>query len=565
MNQVSENSFLTNASHEDVVKQHLIPSNKRSVYTWESIVRTNTIQAPKDDDNGHALKKCLNALDLIAYGVGSTVGAGIFVTVGVVASRIAGPGILVSFLSAAFACFISAFCYAEFSVNLPVSGSAYTFSYVSLGELCGWFIGWNLTLEYSISASAVARGWAGYVAKLFAIFGLDLPDYVSGYPVNSLINISPLAVVIIALCTLILAFGVKDSARFNLVMTVINVSTILFIIITGALYVDTRNWEPFFPFGLKGAFAGAGTVFFSYIGFDSVTTLAGEVERPGRDLPLGIVGTLLIATVLYVAVSLVITGMVPYFRIDKNAPLAVAFSDVGLKWAATLIAIGSVTALTATTLCTLLGQPRIYYQMAKDGLFFRPFGRVSPKTQVPLFGTIVTGIVSSTLALLFDLDILTEMISIGTLLAFIVVCAGIVVVRFKQTASYAPKTQGVDAMRKWVIHFIIAFFCFSVVFSSFVKYDFPIWVIVISTVPLLCIMALLSLVRQTNVPLTFKCPLVPVVPLVGVLVNTFLIVQLPVDAMLRVLIWSFIGFAIYFGYGIRHSRLNSVLSPGELM
>jgi len=437
---------------------------------------------------------------------------------------------------------------------------------VALGEILGWFIGWNLTLEYSISASAVARGWAGYVARLFGMFGVSLPDYLSGYPVNKFINLSPLAVVIIVLCTIILALGVKDSARFNLVMTAINVTTIFFIIIVGSLYVDTRNWHPFLPFGLKGAFAGAGTVFFSYIGFDSVTTLAGEVERPGRDLPVGIVGTLLIATVLYIAVALVITGMVPYHLINKDAPLAVAFSDVGLKWAAIIIAFGSVTALTATTLCSLLAQPRIYYQMAKDGLFFRPFGKVSPKTQVPLFGTIVTGIVSSLLALLFDLDTLTEMISIGTLLAFTVVCAGIVVVRFKQATSYAPKAQvGSEAFRKWVIQFLIAFFSCSVVFSYFVKYDFPIWAIITSTVPLLFIMGALSMVRQTNIPLTFKCPLVPVVPLLGVLVNTFLIVQLPIDAMIRVLIWSFIGFAIYFGYGIRHSRLNSLPSTGELM
>jgi len=450
-----------------------------------------------------------------------------------------------------------------------MSGSAYTFSYVALGELIGWFIGWNLTLEYSISASAVARGWAGYMASLVTILsgdhhyvlppwlvGDDLPSYFP-HAISKWINISPLSVVIIFLCMCILIMGVKNSATFNLVITVLNVTTILFVIIVGALYVDKINWNPFFPFGWKGAFAGAGTVFFSYIGFDSVTTLAGEVRRPSRDLPIGIVGTLGIATSLYIGVSLVVTGMRPYADLSTSAPLAQAFQDRGVKWASIIVSVGGVTALVASVLCSLLGQPRIYYQMAKDGLLPPQFGHVNPRTQAPVFGTVVTGISASILALLLDLNTLADMISIGTLLAFTVVCGGIVVMRCRYPDNYdGPPAR----LARWntlpVTWLLCIFFLFAVGASFEVKFDAPWYSIVLTSIPLFVVLGMLWLRPQPGRPQTFQCPLVPLVPLVGILVNTFLIIQLNIDSIYRVIGWTAIGMAIYFGYGIRHSRLN---------
>jgi APA family basic amino acid/polyamine antiporter len=385
-----------------------------------------------------------------------------------------------------------------------------------------------------------------------------------------------LAVIIILACTIILLFGVKDSATFNLVITILNVITILFIIVLGAFYVDTSNWDPFLPFGMSGAFAGAGTVFFSYIGFDSVSSLAGEVKNPARDLPIGIVGTLLIATCLYVGVSLVITGMVKYSQIDHGAPLAVAFQDHGLKWAAIIIAIGSVTALTATTLCSLLGQPRIYYQMAKDGLIYPAFGTVNAKTQAPVFGTIVTGVLSSILALVLDLDTLADMISIGTLLAFTVVCAGVIVLRLDKNGDTALKIAKADSDRIYLLHgtspsrmrgldaipappLLFIFFVGCVFFSLVFKLGWPMWALAIPGTPMVAVWVILQLRKQVNLPTTFRCPLVPLLPLLGMLVNVFLILQLPAagEALIRVAVWSVVGFIIYFGYGIRHSKLNN--------
>jgi basic amino acid/polyamine antiporter, APA family len=320
--------------------------------------------------------------------------------------------------------------------------------------------------------------------------------------------------------------------------------------------VKLENWDPFFPFGAQGAFAGAGIVFFSYIGFDSVTTLAGEVARPSRDLPLGIVGTLSIATCLYVGVSLVVTGMVNYTEISVDSPLTDAFENIGLKWAAIIVAVGGVTALVASTLCSLLGQPRIYYQMAMDGLIPKRFGNVNPKTQVPVFGTLVTGVTSSILALCLELSTLTSMISIGTLLAFTVVCAGVIVMRCQ------PRGEGFQHYTMdWQKYFSIpamlfVYFLDAVLVSLGIKHSFEWWVLIILGIPILVLVVLFSLLPQPNKPTTFQCPLVPFFPLLGILVNTFLIVQLNIDSIYRVMVWTMLGMLIYFGYGIRHSKLN---------
>lgn len=346
-----------------------------------------------DGETKGSLKRTLTAVDLVAYGLGSTLGAGIYVTAGVAANEFAGPGVMFSFCLASLTCLFSAFCYAEFASRVPVSGSAYTFAYTCLGEGVAWFIGWNLTLEYGISASAVARGWASYVAQLFQDLGAPLPTWLHGAEVLGT-RISFLAVLIIAACTFVLLLGVKESARFNFIMTIVNVTIILFIVIVGATFVQGDNLTPLVreDKGLAGIVTAAGIVFFSYVGFDgarpsppfpfadppppfpwadplprpppAVSTLAGEVKNPQRDLPIGILGTLGGATLLYVVVSIVMTGMVPYHSIDKQSPLSSAFNTVGARWAAIVVAFGSITTLTATTLCSLFGQPRVYFRWA---------------------------------------------------------------------------------------------------------------------------------------------------------------------------------------------------------
>eukprot|EP01132_Coremiostelium_polycephalum_P009963 gene9963-12215_t len=553
---IDNNSTSTASSYNDNTP---LIKKRNSVYSINSLIRKYPYRSDSDEANGsgdgEGLKKCLGVLDIISYGVGSTVGAGVFVSIGIAIAVKAGPGTLLSFLFSAIACLISAFCYSEFSTRIPVSGSAYTFAYVALGEFAGWFIGWNLTLEYAISASAVARGWAGYFKSIFNIFGKDVPVWVTGYSVNSFINISPLAPIIIIVCTVILIFGVKDSARFNMVITCVNIVTILFFIILGSIYIDTSNWSPFLPYGMTGVFQGCSVVFFSYVGFDSVTTLAGEVKNPKRDLPLGIVSTLGIATTLYVGVTLVISGMVSYQQIDQESPLTKVFLSKGIKWAAMILSLGTLTSLTASTLCSLLGQPRIYLQMAKDGLFFQKFATVSKKSQVPIFGTVFTGVFASILAIVLDLDQLTNMISVGTLLAFTVVCAGVVVMRFRDE-------NGVDPNKIPTSLLLFVLFIFACLFGLSSGNDWNMGFQISFSVVMLAVMVVLFFRKQLDIPKTFKCPFNPIVPCLGIIVNSYFIMQLTIDSLYRVLIWTAVGASIYFGYGIRHSKLNELNSEG---
>eukprot|EP01027_Heterolobosea_sp_BB2_P016803 GEZU01023873.1.p1 GENE.GEZU01023873.1~~GEZU01023873.1.p1 ORF type:complete len:480 (-),score=170.02 GEZU01023873.1:76-1515(-) len=409
------------------------------------------------------------------------------------------------------------------------------------------FIGWNLTLEYSIGASAVARGWSGYFIHIFKDFNVTVPTWVYGYNWWKF-SFSPLSAAIIILCTIILLFGVKNSARVNMIITIVNIGLITFITIYGAFFVNKDNWKPFFPYGGAGAFRGASTVFFSYIGFDSVTTLAEEVAKPQRDLPIGIIGTLGIATGMYVAVSLVLTGMVKYSLLDPNAALSSAFAYHGVGWAAKLVDIGICTTVTATVLCSLMGQPRIFYRMAKDGLLFRFMSKLN-KHNVPVASTIISGVAAATLSLFFGLDSLTNMISIGTLLAFNVVCGGVVILRYK--------TQAHGARR--IVPLVLFFFVLCVIFSAIMIYvpHIPWWAAFPLALPLVACSVFIFFQKQAEdvAALKVKCPLVPFVPCAGMLINTYMIVQLPWDAFVRVIVWTSLGLAIYFGYGIRNSSL----------
>lgn len=536
-----------------------------SYYTWSSVFRRPSLSSLSDEGSDqNKLSRTLGIWDLIGYGIAGTVGTGIFVTVGQVANKEAGPAIIFSFLFAGIASLLSALCYSEFATRIPVSGSAYSFAYISLGEIVGWFVGWNLTLEYAFSASAVSRGWTGYLDSALQNMGYTMPRWLVGYNIfpSLALSLSPLSSAVCIGCTIILLFGIKDSSRFNMVITAINIVVIFFVIILGSFYVDSSNYNPFFPYGIQGTWNGVATVFFSYIGFDSVTTLAGEVKNPERALPLGVVGTLIGVTVLYISVGLVVTGMVPYAQMSTSAPLSEAFSFVGLKWASIIIGIASVTTMTATTLCSLIGQPRIFFQMAKDGLIFPIFSRVNLRTGVPVEGTIITGSISALITFCFSLDSLISMISIGTLLAFTVVCAGVIIIRYRNedTAEHSNVSL-------FVFLYVCACFVFGLrnwlAFDNFFWWPYS-WIFfalfpIFAFVPLL---GLKPLPISAN-DLTFRCPLVPWIPSLGILMNVWFIMSLPVDSFYRLLIWTTIGMLIYFGYGIRHSVLISKIETPE--
>jgi basic amino acid/polyamine antiporter, APA family len=506
------------------------------------------------------LKKCLTLLDVIGYGVASTVGAGVYVTTGVTANQKAGPGIVISFLLAGLTSLMSALCYSEFATRISLSGSSYSYAYVSMGEFIAFFVSNQLVLEYSISAAAVARGFSGNVQAFFESVGVELPSWLIAYELNSWFSLSPMALVPIVFCTVIMVFGVQGSTRFNIVMTFFNITVILLIIYLGAWNVNESNYDPFLPYGFSGVLTGTGVVFFSYVGFDATSTLASEVKNPGRDMPLGILGTLLIATGLYVGVSVVLTGMIDYNMINLTAPLADAFSQIGMGWAGTMIAIATLVSLTATTLCSLLGQPRIFYQMGKDGLLWPIFAKVN-ENQVPMFSTLISSALACLFAFFIDLDRLTEMISAGTLLAFTVVCGGVIVMRYRsadpdESAADERARRRLGVPTALVPAFVFGFCAGALLLAVSFKLEWPVYASVLCALPVLAFYALLQMQRQVNLPTVFICPLVPLLPCFGMLANIFIIVALPVDSLIRVLLWSAVGFAIYFLYGIHHSRLN---------
>ena len=483
----------------------------------------------------------------------------------------------------------SALCYAEFASRVPVSGSAYSFAYASVGEGVAWFIGWNLTLEYGISAAAIARGWSNYFVEFCKAVGAPPPRWLYDIPLPLppvLTSASPLAGIIVFLCTIMLLAGVKESSKMNIIITVVNLLLVGFICFVGGTRVEPSNWEPFMPYGLKGVFSGAGFVFFSFIGFDCVCTLAEELKNPQRDLPLGIITTLGIVTFLYVAVSLVITGMVNYYDLNIDSPLSSAFSKVNFHWASIVVALGSASTLTATTLCSLFGQPRIFYRMAKDGLLFEKFGVVSKKSGVPTFGTIVTGVGAGVLGVFLDIDILTDMISIGTLLAFSVVCISVLILRYRNndkckdsdddndsaqevevandednedSEGSVPNHQYSSSSSMWkfyLIWYIIFAFLFNLSWMSSSLFIYQSYSIVITLIFALACLYQLSKTQQAQFISQFRCPLVPWVPGLGIAFNMHLIMGLPTSALYRLLVWTVCGLAFYFLYGMKHSTLE---------
>jgi APA family basic amino acid/polyamine antiporter len=469
------------------------------------------------------LRPVLGALQLTSLGVGAIVGAGIFVIIGIVAKDKAGAATMLSFVVAGTACAFAALCYAEFASMVPVAGSAYTYSYATLGELIAWIIGWDLLLEYGVGAASVAHGWSHYFTDFIRLIGIHPPaawinapfdfDPAAGKFVSTGALIDLPALLITGLLTAILVRGIRLSAAFNLFMVVVKLSVILLIIAVGVFFIDPDNWRPFAPYGYSGIsffgktvlgqhgpggeplgmMAGAAIVFYAYIGFDSVSTHAEEARNPARDVPIGIVGSLALCTVLYIAVAAVLTGMLPYQEIDVDAPLAKAFSLVGLPWAHALISFGALTGITSVLMVLMLSQPRIMLAMARDGLLpANFFGAVHPRFRTPWKSTIVTGTVVGAMGALLPLRVLAELVNIGTLLAFVIVCAAVLIMR------------RVDPDR----------------------------------------------------PRPFRCPLVPLVPLLGIGFCLLLMFSLPVDNWLRLVVWLLLGFVVYFAYGRHHSVLT---------
>jgi APA family basic amino acid/polyamine antiporter len=450
------------------------------------------------------LKRTLGAFNLTTLGIGAIIGAGIFVITGTAAAQFAGPGLVISMIIAAIGCAFAGLCYAEFASMIPVAGSAYTYAYATLGELFAWIIGWDLILEYALGASTIAVGWSGNFVSILQDMGMAFPPALTGPPgslvalpdgttVTGVFNVP--ASVIILLVSMILIIGIKESAGFNTVIVVIKVAVLLLFVGFGVKYVDSANWHPFVPpnsgkfgeFGWSGVLRGAGVIFFAFIGFDAVSTAAQEAKDPQRDMPRGIMYSLVICTILYIAVALVLTGIVRYDKLNVPAPIALGVDSTGLTWLRPIIKLGAIAGLSSTMLVMLLGQPRIFYSMSRDGLLPPLFSAIHPKFKTPYITTMMTGVVVALVAGLFPIATLTQLTAMGTLLAFVMVSMGILVLRR----------------------------------------------------------------TDPDLPRPFRTPWMPWVPILGALICLAQMLGLPWRTWERLIIWLALGLAIYFLYGRR--------------
>ncbi|MFG3282561.1 amino acid permease [Streptomyces sp. NPDC048111] len=484
------------------------------------LFRTKSIEQSIQDteEPEHALRKSLSALDLTVFGVGVIIGTGIFVLTGKVAKENAGPGVSIAFVVAGVVCALAALCYAEFASTVPVAGSAYTFSYASLGELPAWIIGWDLVLEFALGTAVVAVGWSGYVRSLLDNAGWHLPEALSGRDGAHGFGFDILAAALVLVLTGILVLGMKLSARVTSVVVAIKVTVVLIVIIAGAFFINSDNYSPFIPkaqpqtagsdlkapliqlmsgyaptnFGVMGIFTAASVVFFAFIGFDIVATAAEETKNPQRDMPRGILGSLLICTLLYVAVSIVVTGMQHYTELSVDAPLADAFKATGHPFFAGVISFGAAVGLTTVCMILLLGQTRVFFAMSRDGLLPTFFSHVHPRFRTPHRPTILLGVIIAIVAGFTSLSELADLVNIGTLFAFVVVAIGVVILRH----------------------------------------------------------------TRPDLPRAFRTPLVPWVPGLAVAASLWLMINLPAETWLRFGVWMAIGVVIYFVYGRRHSRVE---------
>ncbi len=508
------------------------------------------------------LQRSLGPFQLTALGIGAVIGAGIFVLAGL-GAHYAGPGLMLSFVLSGLGCAFAGLCYAEFAAMIPLAGSAYTYAYATLGELVAWIIGWDLTLEYAMGASTVSSGWSNHFIEMLQIFGIRFPLWLaydhwtalgvavenvsrqvmaSSYPSLTpgtqeyiaqlgVLKAAPSADIVsrahvllhapvlfgheiglnlpafvIALCvTTILAIGIQESAKFNSVIVVVKLAVVLFVLALGTHYVHPGNWgnswHQFAPFGFAGIGAGAAYIFFAYIGFDAVSTTAQEAKNPQRDLPIGIILSLIICTLLYIGVAAVLTGMVPWQQVNIEAPIARAFLDRGLPWASDIITAGALAGLTSVMLVMLLGQTRVLYAMANDGLLPKKFfAEVHPRFRTPFKNTFLVGTIAGIVGALTPIDDIGKMVNIGTLLAFVIVCISIMILRKTDPDKARP----------------------------------------------------------------FRTPLVPLVPVLGIIFNGYMMVALGWLNWVRLIVWLVIGLVVYFSYGQKHSRVQKRLLPGEL-
>jgi len=477
------------------------------------LFRTKSLQEMmlNASDSEHRLKPTLTATNLIFIGIGCIVGTGIFVITGTAAAQYAGPALSISFLISALLCMFVALCYTEFASMIPISGSAYSYAYTTLGEFIAWFIGWNLVLEYIFGASLVAVGWSGYVVSFLKDFGIVIPASLSSAPftydggwiaTGAILNFP--AVFIVALITTILVFGIRESVRVNNVIVIIKIFVILLFIGFGLSYIKPDNYVPFIPentgefgqFGWSGILRAAGIIFLAFVGFDAISTVAQETKNPQKDMAIGILGSLAIVTVLYISVSLVLTGIVNYKLLNVPDPIAVGIDAAGQKlfWLRPIIKIGAIAGMSSVILVLITGMPRILYTMSIDGLLPPVMGRVHKKYRTPHITTIIVGAVVALISGLFPIDLIADMVSIGTLLAFAMVCISIIILR----------------------------------------------------------------VKRPDMPRPFKTPVVYFVGSIGALGCFYLMTSLPITTWERLLVWTIIGFLIYFLYGMKHSKLNGV-------
>ena len=480
-----------------------------------NLLKTKSIEQLVSDveHGGKSLRRSLSAWDLTLLGIGAIIGTGIFVLTGTAAANQAGPAIMLSYLAAGLACGFAALCYAEFASMVPIAGSAYTYAYASLGEIVAWLIGWDLILEYAVGSMTVAIGWSGYMQQLLGGIGVQLPLWMSAAPSattpGTIINLP--AVIIVLVMMVLLVIGVRESARFNAVMVAVKGAVVLFFIAIGASWVEPTNWVPFTPYGTSGVMAAAAVVFFAYIGFDAVSTTAEEAKNPRRDLPIGIIASLIICTALYLAVAAILSGIVPvtHYRSNPdalpgtpigdptqvtqflNAPVAFALALIGQDWASYLVSAGAVAGITSVLLVMLMSQPRIFFAMSRDGLLPKGVSRVHPKFGTPYITTIITCVVVAIVAGLTQIQVVGEMTSIGTLFAFVVVCAAVLILRYKRPEAHRP----------------------------------------------------------------FRVPGGPVFPILGILSCLWLMLNLPVITWVRFLVWLDIGIFIYWFYGRKNSPL----------
>lgn len=460
----------------------------------KSIFTTKSIDTLIGETKGEkSLAKVLGPTELTFLGIGAIIGTGIFVITGVAAATMSGPALVLSFIIAGFACVFAALCYAEFAAMVPVAGSAYTYGYAALGEIWAWIIGWDLILEYTVAIGTVAIGWSGYAVNLLSEIGINLPkNFVSAPMDGGVVNLP--AILIVALISALLIAGVKQSTGVNNVIVAIKLVVVVLFIVLAVGHVKPANWHPFMPFGFGGVVKGAAYVFFAYIGFDAVSTAAEEVKDPQKDLPKGIIYSLVICTVLYIVVSAILTGVIKYSAYSKtSAPVAFALQQIGINWGSALVSVGAMCGITSVLLVMMFGQTRIFFAMSRDGLLPKALGDVSEKTKTPVLCTALVGIAAAVIAGFLPIGIVSEMTNIGTLAAFIIVSLGVIALRRKRPDLKRP----------------------------------------------------------------FKCPGAPFTPLISAVACAYLIYQLQVVTWIRFAVWFVIGMVVYFVYSRKHSTMQN--------